>query len=66
MTCVSYRAVETKHFFKSAFLLNKLEYGRLEVSVPLSTPQQQAPLEQNMLMPNDGHFNYRLIQQGYL
>lgn len=66
MIYVSYRAVETKYFSKSAFSLNELENGRLEVSIPLSPPQQQGPLEKNMPMPNDGHFNYRLIQWGYL
>lgn len=36
----------------------------LEFPCPLSPPQQ-GPLEKNMPMPIDGHFNYRLIQRGY-
>lgn len=55
-------SVETKYLCNSGFPLNKPENRTLEVSIPLSSPQQQGPLEKNMPVPNDGHFNYRLIQ----
>lgn len=47
------------------FLNPSQKMTRLEFPCPLSPPQQ-GPLEKNMPTPIDGHFNYRLIQRGYL